>query len=175
MQTRIAQGVATNLGHELTGTAAATLARAESSSQDAYDFYLQGADNLQEGDWESTGLAYEFFTRALDIDPNLAGAHVGLGAVYLERFWNGWGGGAENLRLAGKSFEMALQRDAGDMRARRGVNLIEWYRGRGEAALQFARDTARLYAALPEWRAHCASVDPHRVIVNDFLQGALGL
>ena len=122
---RIAQGVATNLGHELTGDAVARLAKI---------------------DRESTDLGYDFFTRAVEIDPNLTQAHVGLGAVYLERFWNGWGGGVGNLGLAEKSFKTVLQRDAADMRARRGLTLIEFYRGRGESGLQFARDAARLDA-----------------------------
>jgi TolB-like protein len=143
VQTRIAQGVATNLGHELTGDAAATLARAESSSLDAYDFYLQGAEYLQDGDRESTGIAFDFFSQAVQLDPKLAEAHVGLGAVYLERYWSGWGGGAGNLGLARASFEAALELAPTDMRARRGLNLIEFYRGRDDSTLQFARDAAR--------------------------------
>jgi tetratricopeptide (TPR) repeat protein len=143
VQTSIAQGVAAKLGHELTGAAAQTLARPESSSAEAYDLYLQGAEYLREGDRESSDIAYEFFARALTLDPNLTDAHVGRGAAYLERFWNGWGGGSGNLGLAEKSFQTALQRDAGNIRARRGLNLIEWYRGRGESHLRFARDAAR--------------------------------
>ncbi len=144
VQTRIAQGVATNLGHELTGNAAATLAKTESSSAEAYDFYLQGANHLLEGDRHSTRAAFDLFARALEIDPDLTEAHVGLGAVYLERFWNGWGGGSGNLGLAEKALENALQRDPRNMRARRGLNLISWHRGTGDAHLQFARDAARL-------------------------------
>jgi eukaryotic-like serine/threonine-protein kinase len=143
VQTRIAQGVATNLGHELTDDTAATLARAESSSLDAYDFYLQGADYLQQGDRESTTIAYDFFTRALELDGNLAEASVGTGAVYLERYWNGWGGGAANLERAAASFQTALKRDPADMRATRGQMLIEFYRGKSEAALRIAQEAAR--------------------------------
>ena len=144
VQTRIAQDVAAKLGHELTGDAAETLARTESSSADAYDLYLQGAEYLRKGDRDSSDVAYEFFTRALTLDPNLTDAHVGRGAAYLERFWNGWGGGAGNLGLAKKSFEAALQGHAAGIRAQRGLNLIEWYRGRGESHLRSARDVAHL-------------------------------
>lgn len=35
-------------------------------------------------------------------------------------------------------------------------------------------DLAALYPALPRFRAHCASVDPHQVFVNDFARRALG-
>jgi len=142
VQTRIAEGVAANLGHELTGDAAATLARPESSSLDAYDFYLQGAEYLQNGDRESTNIAYDYFSRAVKVDPNMAEARVGLGAVYLERYWSGWGGGAGNLGLAEKSFQTALQHDPMDMRARRGLMLIEFYRGNSEEALRLAQEAA---------------------------------
>jgi TolB-like protein len=143
VQTRIAQGVATNLGHRLTNEAAARLATTESSSTEAYDFYLQGAEYLQQGTRDSTNVAHKYFTRSVGIDPNLTEAQVGLGAVYLERFWNGWGGGSANLNLAATNFEKALQRDAANMQARRGVILIEWYRGHGnESGIQFARDAA---------------------------------
>jgi len=144
VQTRIAQGVATRLVPGLTSDAAAALAKTESSSAEAYDIYLQGANHLLEGDRQSTDAAFGYFTHALQIDPDLTEAHVGLGAVYLERFWNGWGGGSGNLGLAEKAFQNALQRDLRSMRARRGLNLISWHRGTGEAHLEFARDAARL-------------------------------
>jgi TolB-like protein/predicted Ser/Thr protein kinase len=143
-QTRIARGVALKLGHELTGETAATLARPESSSGDAYDLYLQGAAHLNDGGKESTDIAFGFFTKALQLDPNLVETHVGLGAVYLERYWSGWGGGAGNLDLAAKAFDDALERDPKDMRARRGKMLIAFYRGRGDEALRLAQEAARV-------------------------------
>jgi tetratricopeptide (TPR) repeat protein len=143
IQTWIAQGVAANLGQRLTPDVATILARAESSSESAYDFYLQGADHLQEGNHEAVGIAFNFFTQAITVDPRLAEAHVGLGAVYLERFWNGWGGGTGNLTLATASFRQALLLDPASVRAQRGLNLAAWYRGRGDAHLAFARDAAR--------------------------------
>jgi serine/threonine protein kinase/TolB-like protein/tetratricopeptide (TPR) repeat protein len=145
VQTRIAQGVARSLGHEVTVERAARLGQAESSSPDAYDFYLQGAEHLLGGDRESTNIAFEFFSRAVEIDRNLAEAHIGLGAVYLERHFNGWGGSVRALELAAKSFEAALHQDAGNIRAKRGLVLTEWYRGsREEGVLAFARDTAKV-------------------------------
>ena len=144
VQTQIARGVANALGHSLTADAAATLARPESSSKDAYDFYLQGAAYLNDGDRESTDLAFDYFSKAVTIDANLVDAHVGLGAVYLERYWSGWGGGAGNLALAARQFDGALGRDAMNMRARRGQMLIEFYRGRGEAALRLAQEAAKI-------------------------------
>ena len=36
-------------------------------------------------------------------------------------------------------------------------------------------EVARLYTALPQFRAHGAAVDPYRVFVNDFVRDALGV
>lgn len=144
VQTQIARGVATALGNDVSGDRAATLARPESKSKDAYDFYLQGAEYLNDGDREATDIAFDYFTRAVALDPDLVEAHVGLGAVYLERYWSGWGGGARNLELAAQQFQTALKGDSKDMRARRGQILIEFYRGREEDALRLAQDAARV-------------------------------
>jgi TolB-like protein/tRNA A-37 threonylcarbamoyl transferase component Bud32 len=143
IQTRIASGVATTLLHELTGEAAIVLAQPESSSEEAYDLYLQGADYLNDADEEGTGLAFDYFSHALELDADLVEAHVGIGAVHLERYWSGWGGGAGNLVEAARSFDAALKRDPKDMRAARGRMLIEFYRGHGEEALRLAQETAR--------------------------------
>ena len=144
VQTRIAQGVAARLGQELTGEAQATLALAESSSVDAYDLYLQGAELVMDGDQESTEIGYQLFSRAVEIDPDLGDAHVGLGAVFSERFWSGWGGGAGNLALAEASFERALQLNAKNMRARRGLMHLQFYRGHSEEGLRLAQEVTRL-------------------------------
>jgi serine/threonine protein kinase/TolB-like protein/tetratricopeptide (TPR) repeat protein len=144
VQTTIAQGIADALGYELTGDAAATLARAESSSTDAWDFYLQGARYLYaEGGKEALGAALTYFEKALALDSDLVAAHVGIGAVRLESHWNGWGGGENNLTLAGKSFAEASKRDNKDMRAWRGLMLIEFYKGNGDAALVLGQKAAQ--------------------------------
>ncbi len=144
MQTRIAQGVARRLGPELTGEAAATLAQAESSSVDAYDLYLQGAEFVLAGDQESTELGFDFFSQALEIDSDLADAHVGIGTVYSERFWNGWGGGIDNLERAEAKFDQALQLDPSSIRARRGLTHVNFYRGHGEKILRQAQELLQL-------------------------------
>ena len=143
MQTRIAQGVAARLGRELTGEAAATLAEAESSSVNAYDLYLQGADYVLAGDQESTELGFDFFSRAIEIDPDLADAHVGIGTVHSQRFWNGWGGGSDNISLAEASFKEAIELDASNMRATRGLTHLNFYRGHIEEVLKPARELMR--------------------------------
>ena len=143
MQIRIATGVAASLKSELTGNDEKILATPESHSVDAYDFYLQGAHLLQEGDQESTDVAFQYFSRAVELDPDLAEAQVGLGAVYFARYSNGWGGGLASLDRADRGFETALRLDPYSMRARRGLIKVNLYRGRSELCLIQVQEAAR--------------------------------
>ena len=144
VQTRIARGVATSLGYELTGEDETILATPESTSADAYDLYLQGAELLMEEDQESTSVASEYFARALEIDSGLVEAHVGLGTIYAQRYLHGWGGGAGNLDQAEASYRAALALDPGDLRARRGLIDLDYNRGDSEDVLRHGQEVARL-------------------------------
>ena len=142
VQRRIALGAARSLKRELTGEEEEALAEPESESADAYDRYLQGAHLFQEGGEEATEVAYQYFTRALELDPGLAEAHVGLGAVHYARYYFGWGGLA-SLDQAEASYERALERDPRLMRARRGLIIVNYFKGRSEACLAQGELAAR--------------------------------
>ncbi len=144
LQTRIAVGVAASLKLELTGEEEVVLATPESTSVDAYDAYLQGAHLLLDGDQESTDIAFQYFARAVELDPELADAHVGFGAVYHERYVNGWGGGIGNLARAKASFETALGLNPGSMRARRGLMQVYFSLGLSEAILLQGQEAGRV-------------------------------
>ena len=144
VQRRIATGAAASLNVELTGDEAAALAEPESTSLEACDVYLQGAYLMQQGDMESTDVAFQYFTRAIAIDQSLAEAHTGLGSVYLERYWAGWGGGMGNLDVAEASYDAALRLNPADMRARRGLIHVSYDRGLFDAVLLHGQEAARL-------------------------------
>ena len=91
----------------LTGEEEEALAAPESHSVDAYDHYLQGAHIMQEGTQEATEVAFEYFSRAAELDPGLVDAHVGLGAVYTERYYSGRGN-LKSLDQAEASHEKRL-------------------------------------------------------------------
>ena len=143
VQLRIAAGVAEKLKKRLTGEEEEVLATPESRSVEAYDFYLQGAYFLLEDTQEATDVAFQFFTKAAELDPALAEAHVGLGAAYYNRYFNGWSG-LETLDQAQVSFETALRLKPASMRARRGLIHVFWERGATEACLIQGREAARL-------------------------------
>lgn len=144
MQLRIATAVAASLKEELTGEDEEALASPQSRSVDAYDFYLQGAHLLREYSQESTEIAFQYFTRAVELDPRLPEAYVGLGAVDYARYMQGWGGGIANLDQAEASYESALRLNPASMRARRGMVKVAFLRGFSEACLIQGREAARL-------------------------------
>ncbi len=144
MQRRIATGAAAGLVQELTGEQEAAIAVPASTNVDAYDAYLQGAYLMQESTQEATDVAFQYFTRALELDPRLADAHVGLGAVYQVRYENGWGGSAGNLERAEASYEAALGLAPGSLRARRGLMKVYWELGHSEAILLQGREAGRV-------------------------------
>ncbi len=143
VQRRIAVGAARSLKKKLTGEEEKALDEPESHSVEAYDFYLQGAHILQEGGQEATNIAFEYFTRAAELDPNLADAFVGLGAVHTDRYLYGWGG-LSSLTQAEASYKRAIQLNQASMRAHRGLTYVNFLSGRTEAQLIQAREAARL-------------------------------
>jgi TolB-like protein len=143
MQREIALGAARGLKTTLTGDAEEALAEPESRSVDAYDLYLQGAHVLEEGGRESNTVALPFFHLAVEKDPSLVEAHLGLGAVHYDRYFNGWGGGIGSLDEAEASFERALELNPASPKARRGLVLVHWERGSSENCLIQGREAAR--------------------------------
>lgn len=144
VQRRIAQGVASSLMRSLSGEEEELLAAPESGSVEAYDSYLQGASVMQEGTRDATEVAFEYFSRALELDPNLVGAHLGLGAVYNTRYYWGWGSGPSSLERAAASYERALALDPESMVARRGLVLLHFFKGQSEAVLQQGKWAAQI-------------------------------
>ncbi len=144
VQRRIAEGAAASLKRELTGEEEIALAASESGSVEAYDVYLQGAHLMQEGDRESTDVAFQYFTRAVELDPDLAEAHVGLGAVYTARWVSAWGGSEVNLDLAESSYSAALRADPSSIGARRGLAHVSYAVGQSEASLLQGQEAARV-------------------------------
>jgi serine/threonine protein kinase/tetratricopeptide (TPR) repeat protein len=143
MQLRIATGVASSLKQVLSGEEEQALAVPESRSVDAYDFYLQGAYFMKEGTEEATKVALEYFTRAIELDPNLAEAYVGIGAVHDALYWFFWGGGVSDLDRAEASYEKALRLNAASMPAHRGLIMVYTYRGHSEAILAQGQQARR--------------------------------
>ena len=142
VQRRIAMGAATSLKRRLTGEEEAVFAEPESKSVDAYDFYLQGAHVLQEGGEEATSVAFDYFTRAIELDPDLAEAYIGLGGVQMDRYYFGWADQA-SLDDARVHFERAIFLKPTAMSARSGLCFVHIYLSNSEVCLVQAQEAAR--------------------------------
>ena len=89
-------------------------------------------------------MAAEYFNHAVEFDPNLAEAHVGLGAAYADTYANAWGGGMNNLDQAEASYTTALRLDPTSTAARGGLISVFWERGYNRQVLAMGQELARL-------------------------------
>jgi serine/threonine protein kinase/Flp pilus assembly protein TadD len=85
MQDGIVREVADLIDVAIHPTAERLLAASTTKVPGAYDFYLQGSGYLLTGR-NGTEQAVEEFKHALDLDPNFALAHAGLGEAYWHRY-----------------------------------------------------------------------------------------
>jgi TolB-like protein/Tfp pilus assembly protein PilF len=111
LQDQIAASVVGAVAPQLERAEIGRAQRAPTLSLNAYDFYLRGIANLQQGSREAIGEALRLFDQAIALDPDFASAY---GAAAWCHFWrrvNGWMGDcaeetAEGTRLARKAVEL---------------------------------------------------------------------
>jgi serine/threonine protein kinase/tetratricopeptide (TPR) repeat protein len=131
---RIVEGLSVELSpHEQVGTG-----KASTRNPAAYEQYLRGRDlfarfifrTLLEDDCDS---AIEHFERAIQLDPNFALAHDGLGACYVNRVFKGFGG-SEDYERAEAAFTKALAIDPNIIEARMLMVFVYLWRGQKQKA-----------------------------------------
>jgi TolB-like protein/tetratricopeptide (TPR) repeat protein len=88
---------------------------------DAYEAYLRGVNAMHSSSLADRALAEPMFRHALDLDSTYAEAWVGLGAVLIERYYQGGRGGLADLKRGQRCFEQALVFDPGSGPAIRGL------------------------------------------------------
>src|ERR1051325_9321170 len=115
LQDTIAQRIVEGLRVELSPAKQDKIATASTQNPAAYEQYLRGRDlfarfifrTLSEDDCNE---AIAHFERAIQLDPNFALAHDGLGACHVNRVFKGFGG-SEDYEQAEKAFTKALSLD----------------------------------------------------------------
>ena len=85
------------------------IAKPSTQNAAAYEQYLRGRDLFARFIFrtiaqEDCAAAIEHFQRAIELDPNFALAHDGLGASYVNRVFKGFGG-AEDYERAEVAFQ----------------------------------------------------------------------
>ena len=138
VQDTIAQRIVEGLRVELSPAEKVEIATASTANAAAYEQYLRGRDlfarfifhSIAPGDCAA---AINHFENAIELDPNFALAHDGLGACYVNRVFKGFGG-AEDYARAEAAFKRALSIDPKIFEARMLMVFIYLWRGQKQKA-----------------------------------------
>lgn len=138
LQDTIAQRIVEGLRVELSPAEQIGIGKAPTQNPVAYEQYLRGRDlfarfifrTLSVEDCDS---AIQHFERAIQLDPNFALAHDGLGACYVNRVFKGFGG-SEDYERAEVAFKKALAIDPNIFEARMLMVFVYLWRGEKQKA-----------------------------------------
>ncbi len=138
VQDTIAQRIVEGLRLELSPAEQDGMAKPSTQNATAYEQYLRGRDLFARFIFrtvapEDCDAAIEHFQRAVELDPNFALAHDGLGAAYVNRVFKGFGG-AEDYERAEVSFNKALTLDPKLIEARMLMVFVYLWRGQKQKA-----------------------------------------
>lgn len=111
IQETIARAIAEALEAEILGDESRRLAAAPTEDFEAYDFFLLGSHYRDLRNAESLDRAIEYFTRAIETDPQFALGYVGLSSCYLYQAYHAGVPSEEAERLATPLAEKALVLD----------------------------------------------------------------
>ena len=150
VQDTIAQRILNGLQLELNPKEQEKLGKRPTESAEAYEEYLRGRDHFGQFVFRTISsadcnAAIRSFTRALELDPNFALAHSGLGAAYANRVFKAMGDTSDYDR-AEAAFARAIEIDPNVVEARVLMTFI--YMSRGEKKKARA-EIARLQEQLP--------------------------
>jgi serine/threonine-protein kinase len=115
VQDTIAQRIVEGLRVELSPAEQSGIAKAATQNPAAYEQYLRGRDLFARFIFrtlsrEDCDAAITHFERAIELDPQFALAHDGIGACYVNRVFKGFGG-SEDYERAEEAFHKALAID----------------------------------------------------------------
>jgi serine/threonine-protein kinase len=138
VQDTIAQRIVEGLRLELSPAEQEGIAKPSTQNAAAYEQYLRGRDLFARFIFrtiapEDCDAAIDHFQRAIELDPNFALAHDGLGAAYVNRVFKGFGG-AEDYERAEAAFSKALSIDPRLIEARMLMVFVYLWRGQKQKA-----------------------------------------
>ncbi|HEX2268330.1 MAG TPA: protein kinase, partial [Pyrinomonadaceae bacterium] len=138
LQDTIAQRIVEGLRVELSPAEQVGIAKASTQNPVAYEQYLRGRDLFARFIFRTLSVedcdnAIQHFERAIQLDPNFALAHDGLGACYVNRVFKGFGG-SEDYERAEAAFKKALAIDPNIIEARMLMVFVYLWRGEKQKA-----------------------------------------
>lgn len=90
LQDRVTRKTLTALAINLTPDEEARNAFLQTSNPEAYDAFLQGWSHYVQDTRNDFGKAFEFFERAIELDPDYARAHAAMAGTYVYAFDRSW-------------------------------------------------------------------------------------
>lgn len=138
VQDTIAQRIVEGLRLELSPAEQVGIAKPATQNASAYEEYLRGRDLFARFIFrtvapEDCDGAIRHFQQAIQLDPNFALAHDGLGACFVNRVFKGLGG-AEDFERAEVAFNRALAIDPQIVEARMLMAFVHLWRGEKQKA-----------------------------------------
>jgi adenylate cyclase len=133
-----------DIARRVVGAAAVTLTRFErgrvltkpTENLAAYEYVLRGREFLSHPSRDKNDEAADFFQRAIDLDPNYAGAYAALGGSHFEAVVSGWTEFVQDeLDQAETLAQKALAIDPSTTSAYRLLAIINMYKRRYDLAL----------------------------------------
>ena len=165
LQDTIAQQIVEGLRLELSPAEQVGIAKTATQNAAAYEEYLRGRDLFARFIFRTTSpddcaAAITHFENAIQLDPNFAQAHDGLGACYVNRVFKGFGG-SEDYERAEVAFDKALALDPRLFEARMLMVFIYLWRGEKQKAREEVNRTRR--EAPTEAVVHFVKATLHRL------------
>ena len=111
IQEEVARNVAGALKVALTQLEKEKGLRSYTNNQQAYDYFLRGRACLEVSTVETTAKAGELFEKAIELDPNFAGAYALLSHVHWRGWRNNWSDDPQSLTRALEAAETAVSLD----------------------------------------------------------------
>src|SRR5262249_18504672 len=115
---------------------------APTNNLEAYDYYLRGLQLYWRTTKETNIQARQMFEKAIELDPQYAGAYAGLGFTYFLEWFSQWSADPQNLARAEEMDQKAIVLDESLLRAHAALGFVKLWQK------QYAQATAEIERAL---------------------------
>ena len=148
IQGKVVKEVASSLNAELMPEEVRRIERIPTESVAAYEFYMRGRRELDQGDKKDNEKAIGYLNKALELDPDFALAYAGLGEAYVQRVHR-HGSAATWLDSSIEMAEKAITLDPDLAEAHSTMSLVYYLKGWFSQALLEDRKAVAINPNLP--------------------------
>ncbi len=143
VQDEIRQQIVFALKVKLTPEEQARFKLAPTSNLEAYDYYLRGWQLWWHTTKETNAQAQQMFEKAIELDPQYAGAYAWLGVTYWIEWFSQWNVDPQNLVRAEERFQQAIVLDESLPIAHAGLGFLKMFQKQyAQATVEIERTLA---------------------------------